>query len=38
MTVNGPMTRSDRVTTLDKAQFQNTWDEWKAWAKLDDVT
>jgi hypothetical protein len=28
MTVNGPMTRSDRVATLDeaKAQFQKSWD------------
>ncbi|MGB7834834.1 MAG: hypothetical protein WBL84_21760, partial [Xanthobacteraceae bacterium] len=36
MTVNGPMTRSDRVATLEeaKAQFQKSWDAWKAWAKL----
>src|SRR6185312_2065560 len=35
MTVNGPMTRSDRVATLEeaKAQFQKSWDAWKAWAK-----
>ena len=28
MTVNGPMTRSDRVATLEeaKAQFQKSWD------------
>jgi len=28
MTVNGPMTRSDRVATLDeaKAKFQKSWD------------
>jgi hypothetical protein len=34
MTVNGPMTRSDRVATLEeaKAQFQKSWDAWKAWA------
>ena len=32
MTVNGPMTRSDRVATLEeaKAQFQKSWDAWKA--------
>jgi hypothetical protein len=39
MTVNGPMTRSDRVATLEeaKAQFQKSWDERKAWAKLEEV-
>ena len=39
MTVNGPMTRSDRVATLDEAkvQFQRSWDAWKAWAKLEEV-
>ena len=39
MTVNGPMTRSDRVATLveAKAQFLKTWDAWKAWAKLEEV-
>jgi hypothetical protein len=32
------MTRSDRVATLEeaKAQFQNSSDAWKAWAKLGD--
>jgi hypothetical protein len=37
--VNGPMTRSDRVATLDeaKAQFQKSWDAWKAWARLEEV-
>jgi hypothetical protein len=37
-TVDGPMTRSNRVATLEaaKAQFQKSWDEWKAWAKLDE--
>jgi len=32
-----PMTRSDRVATLEeaKAQFQKSWDEWKAWARLE---
>ena len=35
-TLHGPMTRSDRVATLEeaKAQFQKSWDAWKAWAKL----
>ena len=39
MTVNVPMTRSDRVATLEeaKAQFQKSWDEWKAWAKLEET-
>ena len=39
MSINGPMTRSDRVVTLDeaKAQFQKSWDAWKAWAKLEEV-
>jgi hypothetical protein len=32
------MTRSDRVATLEeaKAQFQKRWDEWKAWANLEE--
>src|SRR6478735_9796421 len=39
MTVNGPMTRADRVATLEeaKAQFQKSWEAWKAWAKLEEV-
>ena len=39
MAVNGPMTRSDRVATLEeaKAQFQKSWDPWKSWAKLEEV-
>ena len=39
MTVTGPMTRSDRVATLDeaKAQFQRSWDEWKEWANLEEM-
>ena len=39
LTVNGPMTRSDKVATLEeaKAQFQKSWDAWKAWAKLEEV-
>ena len=37
--VNGPMTRSGRVATLEeaKAQFQKSWNAWKAWAKLEEV-
>ena len=37
MNANGPMTRSDRVATLEeaKAQFQKSWDA--SWAKLDEV-
>ena len=32
---NGPMTRSDRLATLEEAnaQFQKSWDAWKAWAR-----
>ena len=39
MTVNGPMTRSDKVATLEeaKAQLRKSWDAWKAWAKLEEV-
>jgi hypothetical protein len=39
LTVNSPMTRADRVATLKeaKAQFQKSWDAWKAWAKLEEV-
>jgi hypothetical protein len=39
LTVNGPMTRSDRVETLEgaKAQFQKNWDARRAWAKLEEV-
>ena len=39
MTVNGPMTRANRVATLEeaKAQFQKSWDAWKAWAKLEEI-
>ena len=38
LTVDPPMARSDRVATLEeaKAQFQNSWDAWKAWAKLQE--
>jgi hypothetical protein len=29
----------DRVSTLEeaKAQFQKSWDAWKAWAKLEET-
>jgi len=39
LTVNGPMTRSDRVATLEeaKAQFQKSRDAWKAWATSEEV-
>ena len=39
MNANGPMTRSDKVATLEeaKAQFQKSWGAWKAWAKLKGV-
>ena len=39
MTVNGPMTRSALVATLEeaKAQLQASWDAWKAWAMLEEV-
>ena len=32
------MTRSGRVATLEeaKAQFQKSWDAWKAWANLEE--
>ena len=38
-TVNGPMTRAAHVATLEeaKAQFEKSWDEWKAWAKLEEL-
>jgi hypothetical protein len=35
MTTTGPMTRSGRVATLDKAQLRKSWDAWKVWAKLE---
>jgi hypothetical protein len=39
-TVTCPMTRSDRVPTLEeaKAQFRKSWDAWKAWAELQEET
>ena len=39
MNAKGPMTRSGRVGSLEnaKAQFQKSWDAWKAWAKMEEV-
>jgi hypothetical protein len=39
MNANGPMTRSDKVATLEeaKAQFKKSWEAWKAWATLDEA-
>ena len=39
LTVNGPMTRSDRVASLEeaKARCRKSWDAWKAWAKQEEV-
>jgi hypothetical protein len=39
LTVNPPMARSDKVATLEeaKAQFQRSWDAWKAWANLEEI-
>ena len=39
MTVNGPMTRSGRVATLEeaRAQLRKSWDAWKAWANLEEI-
>ena len=36
---HGPMMRSGRVKTLEeaKSEFQKSWEEWKAWAKLEEV-
>jgi hypothetical protein len=33
------MTRADREETLEeaKAQFQKSWDAWKAWAKPEEA-
>jgi hypothetical protein len=37
--ITGPTMRADRVASLEeaKAQFQKSWDAWKAWAKLEEV-
>jgi hypothetical protein len=38
-TATCPMTRSDKVATLEEAkvQFRKSWDAWKAWAKLEEI-
>jgi hypothetical protein len=38
LNLNGPMTRSGRVATLEEAktQLEKSWDAWKAWAKLEE--
>ena len=38
-TQHGPMTRSGRVKSLEeaKSKFQQSWEKWKAWAKLEEV-
>jgi hypothetical protein len=39
-TVTCPMTRSDRVSTLEEAmaQLRKSWDAWKAWAGLQETS
>ena len=39
LTVDPPMARSDRAATSEeaKAQFQKSWDAWKAWAALEEA-
>jgi hypothetical protein len=36
--ITGPTMRADRVASLEeaKAQFQKSWDAWKAWAKMEE--
>ena len=38
--LHGPQKRSDRVASLEeaKAQLRASWDQWKAWAKLEEVS
>ena len=40
LTVEGPITRSGRVATLEeaKARLQISWSAWKAWAKLEELS
>jgi hypothetical protein len=37
---HGPVRRSGRVKTLEeaKSKFQKSWEEWKAWANLEEVS
>jgi hypothetical protein len=39
LTADPPMAHSDRMPTLEeaKAQFQNSWDAWKVWAKRQEM-
>ena len=39
MTVDPPIARFDKAASLEeaKAQFQKSWDAWKAWAKLEEI-
>jgi hypothetical protein len=39
-TVTCPMTRCDRVSTLEeaKAQFRKSWDAWEAGAELQEMS
>ena len=39
-TITCPMTRCDKVATLEeaKAQFRKSWDAWKAWVELREDT
>ena len=39
-TQHGPMMRSGRVKSLEeaKSKFQQSWEEWKAWANLEEVS
>jgi uncharacterized protein (DUF736 family) len=38
LTINGPMTRADKVATLEeaKAQFQKSWDAWNSSPKMEE--
>ena len=39
LTVDPPMARSDKVSTLEeaKAQFETAWRQWLAWAELQET-
>jgi hypothetical protein len=39
-TITCPMTRCDKVATLEEAkvQFRKSWDAWKAWVELREDT
>ena len=40
LTVDPPMARSDKVSTLEeaKAQFETAWRQWLAWAELQEMS